>query len=140
QEQYHPGPRLLLVNLRTYDIAVRQRIIDSLERMVSAECEASGSPHPPESEYYDQYPLTDNDPDVTERITSALRSHFGAETIFNLGRQTASEDFSTIPDAFGTPYTYWGSAVRTRSNTRERSRPAGWNRTSRSITQNSLRR
>jgi len=25
-----------------------------------------------------------------------------------LGRQTASEDFSSIPAAFGTPYTYWG--------------------------------
>jgi hippurate hydrolase len=25
-----------------------------------------------------------------------------------LGRITASEDFSRLPDAFGTPYTYWG--------------------------------
>jgi hippurate hydrolase len=98
----------LLVNLWTYDMAVRQRMIDSIKRMVKAECEASGSPRPPEFEYFDQYPLTDNDPEVTERITSAFRSHFGAETVFDLGRQTASEDFSAIPDAFGTPYTYWG--------------------------------
>jgi amidohydrolase len=99
---------VLLVNLRTYDMAVRRRMIDGIERMVRAECEASGSPHPPEFEYFDQYPLTDNDPDVTDRITSAFRSHFGAEAVFDLGRQTASEDFSRIPDAFGTPYTYWG--------------------------------
>jgi hippurate hydrolase len=99
---------VLLVNLRTYDMAVRQRMIDGIERMVRAECEASGSPRPPEFEYFDQYPLTDNDPEVTERITSAFRSHFGAETVFDLGRLTASEDFSDIPDAFGTPYTYWG--------------------------------
>ena len=99
---------VLLANLRTYDMAVRQRMIDSIERMVKAECEASGSPHPPEFEYYDQYPLTENDSEVTEKITSAFQSHFGSETVFDLGRVTASEDFSHIPDALGTPYTYWG--------------------------------
>ena len=99
---------VLLVNLRTYDMAVRQRMIDSIERMVRVECEASGSPHPPEFKYYDQYPLTKNDPEVTGKITSAFRSHFGSEIVFELGRVTASEDFSHIPDALGTPYTYWG--------------------------------
>lgn len=99
---------VLMVNLRTYDIGVRQRMIDSIERIVRAECEASGSPRPPEFEYYDQYPLTENDPEVTERITSAFRSHFGSQNVFDLGRVTASEDFSHIPNAFGTPYTYWG--------------------------------
>jgi hippurate hydrolase len=99
---------VLLVNLRTYDMAVRQRMIESIERMVKAECEASGAPHPPEFEYYDQYPLTENDPEVTEKITSAFRSHFGPQNVFDLGRVTASEDFSHVPDALGTPYTYWG--------------------------------
>jgi amidohydrolase len=103
-----PDRAVLLANLRTYDMAVRQKMIASIERMVKAECEASGSPRPPEFEYFDQYPLTDNNAEVTERITSAFRSHFEAETVFDLGRQTASEDFSDIPDAFGIPYTYWG--------------------------------
>lgn len=103
-----PDRAVLLANLRTYDMNVRQRMIDSIERMVKAECEASGSPHPPEFEYYDQYPLTENDEEVTQKITSAFQSHFGSETVFNLGRVTASEDFSRIPDALGTPYTFWG--------------------------------
>src|SRR6185503_3861184 len=103
-----PDRAVLLANLRTYDMAVRQRMIDSIERMVRAECEASGSPRPPDFDYFDQYPLTDNDSEVTKRITSAFENHFGAETVFDLGRLTASEDFSAIPDAFGTPYTYWG--------------------------------
>ena len=83
-------------------------MIDSVERIVRAECDASGSPSPPEFEYYDQYPLTNNDSEVTGAVTDAFRSHFGAENVFELGRVTASEDFSHIPDAFGTPYTYWG--------------------------------
>jgi amidohydrolase len=99
---------VLLVNLRTYNMDTRRRMIESIERMVRAECDASGSPRAPEFEYFDQYPLTNNDAEVTERITSAFRNHFGEEMVFPLGRQTASEDFSGIPDTFGTPYTYWG--------------------------------
>jgi amidohydrolase len=103
-----PDHAVLLTNLRTYDLSVRKRMIDSIERMVNAECEASGSPKPPEFHYYDQYPLTANDPEATKRITAAFRSHFTSGTVFNLGHQTASEDFSDIPNALGTPYTYWG--------------------------------
>ena len=103
-----PDRAVLLANLRTYDTGVRKRMIDSIERMVKAECEASVSPRAPEFEYFDQYPLTDNDQEVTEAITATFRDHFGADTVFDLGRQTASEDFSAIPDAFGTPYTFWG--------------------------------
>jgi len=99
---------VLLVNLRTYDLHVRQRMIESIERMVEAECEASGSPKPPEFEYYDQYPLTENNADVTSTVTAAFKSHFGEDSVFELGHQTASEDFSDIPNAFGIPYTYWG--------------------------------
>jgi hippurate hydrolase len=103
-----PDRAVLLANLRTYDMGVRDRVIASLERIVRAECEASGCPQPPEFEYYDQYPLTNNNPDVTARVTSAFQSHFGQDTVFALGRVTASEDFSHIPDALGTPYTFWG--------------------------------
>ncbi len=103
-----PDRAVLLANLRTYDMDVRRRMIESIERIVRAECEASGSPKPPEFEYFDQYPLTANDAEVTERITTAFREHFGTETVFDLGRQTASEDFSIVPDACGTPYVFWG--------------------------------
>ena len=57
-----PDRAVLLVNLRTYDMGVRQQVVDSIERIVHAECEAAGSPQPPTFEYYDQFPLTDNDP------------------------------------------------------------------------------
>src|ERR1044072_9046154 len=83
-------------------------MIESIERMVKAEGEASGSPRPPEFEYFDQYPLTENNPEVTEKITPAFRSDFGAETVLALGRLTASEDFSDIPHALGTRYTCSG--------------------------------
>ena len=98
----------LLVNLRTYDARTRERVVAAVERIVRGECAAAGSPHEPTFDYYDQFPLTDNDAEVTSTVTDAFRAHFGAERVIPLGRVPASEDFSRIPDAFGTPYTYWG--------------------------------
>ncbi|MGA5298875.1 amidohydrolase [Nucisporomicrobium flavum] len=105
---------VLLVNVRTYDAQIRERVIAGIERIVRAECDASGSPEPPTFEYYDQFPLTDNDPAVTAEVAAAFRAHFGAVRVVELGRITASEDFSRVPDAFGTPYTYWGVGGFTR--------------------------
>lgn len=103
-----PDQAVLLVNVRTYDFEARKTVLAGIERIVRAECEAAGSPEPPTFDYYDQYPLTDNDPDVTATVHDAFRSHFGDDRVITLGRVTASEDFSRIPDALGTPYTYWG--------------------------------
>lgn len=102
-----PDRATLLLNIRTYDMELRGRIIASIERIVGAECEAAGSPRPPEFGYYDQFPLTSNDAAATEQVTEAFRAHFGDEAVFSMTPATASEDFSRIPDAFGTPYTYW---------------------------------
>lgn len=103
-----PDRATLLLNLRTYDTRTRERVVAAVERVVRGECAAAGSPHQPTFEYYDQFPLTDNDAEVTDTVTAAFRAHFGAERVIPLGRVPASEDFSRIPDAFGTPYTYWG--------------------------------
>jgi hippurate hydrolase len=43
---------------------VRSLLVKAVERIVRGECAAAGSPRDPVFEYYDQYPLTDNDPAV----------------------------------------------------------------------------
>jgi amidohydrolase len=97
----------LLLNVRTYDNQVREQVMNSIERIVRGECAAAGSPQEPDFEFYDQFPLTSNDPTVTEQVTSAFTAHFGTDAVLQAGHQTASEDFSRIPDAFGVPYTFW---------------------------------
>jgi amidohydrolase len=97
----------LLLNLRTYDTALREKIMAAIERIVRGECAAAGSPRDPEFEYYDQFPLTSNDAGTHATVTAALTGHFGADAVFDTQPYTASEDFSRIPDAFGVPYAYW---------------------------------
>lgn len=102
-----PDRAELLLNLRTYDTELRERIMTSIERIVRGECAAAGSPKDPEFEYYDQFPLTSNDADANATVTAALSEYFGAESVFDTKPYTASEDFSRIPEAFGIPYAYW---------------------------------
>lgn len=103
-----PADATLLLNIRAYDTAVREKLLSAIERIVKAECEAAGSPEPPEIEVYESYPLTDNDESTTDTVTKAFVDYFGPDRVKHLDPIPASEDFSIIPDAFGVPYSYWG--------------------------------
>jgi amidohydrolase len=102
-----PDHAVLQLNVRTYDENTRSAVLEAIERIVRAECEASGSPREPELELFDRYPLTDNDAEVTQKVAAAFADHFG-EQAGELPAQSASEDFSDVPHALGVPYTYWG--------------------------------
>jgi len=102
-----PDQAVLQLNVRTYSEQTRTLVLDAIRRIVAAECQASGSPKEPEFELFDRFPLTNNDGPATDRVARAFSEFFG-ERAGLLGQQTASEDFSDVPNALGTPYTYWG--------------------------------
>jgi len=102
-----PDTATLELNVRTYSEQTRSTVLAAIRRIVSAECAASGSPREPEFELFDRFPVTDNDAAVTARVAQAFVEHFGGRAVA-LGQQTASEDFSDVPRAFGAPYSYWG--------------------------------
>lgn len=102
-----PDHAELQLNIRTYSERARTTIIDAIERVVVAECQASGSPHEPTFELLQRFPLTDNDESATRTIAEAFTAFFGNHA-GALGQWSASEDFSDLPNAWGTPYTYWG--------------------------------
>jgi hippurate hydrolase len=101
-----PESATLLLNLRAYDDRTRRQLRAAIERIVNAECEASGSPAPPEFEYTDAFPVTDNSPQVYDRVSAAFGEHFGDKAIV-MEPSTGSEDFSDIPHGLGVPYLYW---------------------------------
>jgi amidohydrolase len=101
-----PDSAVVELNIRTYDHATRSSVLDGVQRIVVAECQASDCPKEPDFELYDHFPLTTNDPAATRRVSEAFADHFGDQAV-PLGPQSASEDFSDIPDALGVPYTFW---------------------------------
>ncbi|MBE9403174.1 amidohydrolase [Brachybacterium sp. p3-SID1565] len=103
-----PETATLQLNFRAYSEEVLQRLVEGMERIVRAECQAARSPREPRFETISQYPVTDNDPAVAAAVRDALVAHFGEDRVEQMDPATASEDFSLIPEAFGVPYCYWG--------------------------------
>lgn len=101
-----PERAVIELNVRTYDDATRTHVLDAIERIVRAECEASRSPRPPEIERISSFPPTVNDEETTRRVADAFDAYFGDDA-HTAERQTASEDMSEIPRAFDAPFTYW---------------------------------
>ncbi|MGY5765045.1 amidohydrolase [Brachybacterium sp. DNPG3] len=102
-----PDRAVMQLNFRAYDETVLERLVSGAERIVRAECEAARSPREPEIELFHRYPLTDNDAQVTAIVREALVAQLGPERVERMAPSTGSEDFSIIPDAFGSPYCYW---------------------------------
>lgn len=102
-----PDSVTLQLNTRAYSAEVADQLHAGIERIVRAECEAARSPKEPEFRYYDRYPLTLNDAGACATVRGAFDEYFGDGSV-DMDRVPASEDFSIIPDAFGSPYCYWG--------------------------------
>lgn len=99
----------LQLNVRAYETEARDTILKAIDRIVRAECAASGSPEDPVFETLATFPLTVNDATVHETVTKAFTAAFGADRVHELAPVPASEDFSIIPTAFGVPYLFWGN-------------------------------
>ncbi len=103
-----PESAELRVDIRAYDADVRRRLLEGLERVVRAECEASACPRPPQFEYAAPCPATVNDPRVTAVVADAFAARFGPAVVQELERQPGSEDFFVLVEGLGAPATYWG--------------------------------
>ncbi|MCX4774393.1 amidohydrolase [Streptomyces sp. NBC_01260] len=102
-----PDSAEIQLNVRTYDEATRKDVLAAVRRIVKAECDASRATRDPDYEEGGRFPPTVNDEAITGEVSEAFTAYFG-ERAHTSELQSASEDFSRIPDAFGIPYTYWG--------------------------------
>ena len=102
-----PESAEILLNIRNYTAQSRDIMMASIARIVTAECEASGSPRKPDIEYFDHAPLTDNNPDVAAAVTTAFTAAMGEHVLLPAPKVLGSEDFSEIADGVNAPYCYW---------------------------------
>jgi amidohydrolase len=107
KENVIPDEAIIKLNVRTFDEAVRKRVLASIERIVKAEAEASGAPKPPEITTLDHYNLVRNDPDSTERVAEAFRKHFATDRVVEAKPTTASEDFGSFGTEWHSPSVFW---------------------------------
>jgi amidohydrolase len=107
KENVIPDEAVIKLNVRTFDEAVRKRVLDAIERIVNAESQASGAPRPPEIRPLDRYDLVRNDEHATEQVREAFRAHFGETRVTRTGPASASEDFGSFGAEWHVPSVFW---------------------------------
>jgi amidohydrolase len=107
KENVIPDEAVIKLNVRTFDEAVRGRVLAAIERIVNAEAAASGAPKPPEITPIDRYSPVTNDADATRRVFDAFRSSFPADRVHETGPTSASEDFGCFGVQWHAPSVFW---------------------------------
>ena len=111
------------ISIRTYKPEVHERVLNSVKRVVRAECEASGSLQIKEPEFKSimHAPPTINDAKHTAIVKDAFDQYFGEDSI-PLDPLGPSEDCSVLATACGAPLVFtlygcvdpeqWAKAVK----------------------------
>lgn len=102
-----PDEAVILLNIRTFDDQVRERVLAAITRIVNAEAAASGAPRTPKIVPLDRYPLVINDADAAQRVKAVFDAHFSEEWVRHVGPTSASEDFGTFGGEWGVPSVFW---------------------------------
>jgi amidohydrolase len=97
----------LLLNIRTFDTEVREKVLAAIKRIIRGEAIASGVEKYPDMELISSFPLTFNDPVSTSRLEEEFKVYFDNNRTLEAPRWTASEDFSNLALDIGVPSVFW---------------------------------
>ena len=103
KENIIPDQAELLMSVRTFDTAVRDRVLAAISRIVRAEAAASAAPKDPEITVTEAFPAVINDPAACART----RAGFEGLIVVEPGSVTGSEDVGLLATAAGAPCVYW---------------------------------
>jgi hippurate hydrolase len=104
KENIIPDRAELGVSVRTYDAAVRERVLAAIERIARAEAAASGARTEPEVRVAHSSPPLINDATAVEHMRPALAA---VAPVVEPGPVTASEDVGLLATAAQAPCVYW---------------------------------
>jgi amidohydrolase len=102
-----PDEAELRINVRTFDLRVRERTLAAITRIARAEAEASGAPRAAEVRHTDYFPALVNDQHAVERTTDAFVSWLGTGHVIDPGVVTGSEDVGYLATAADAPCVFW---------------------------------
>ncbi len=100
-----PDQAELLLSVRSFDRAVRDKVLGAIDRIVRAEAAASGAAADPLVETVDSFPAVVNDAAACARLTEAFNA--GVGLALDPGPVTGSEDVGLLASAAGVPCAYW---------------------------------
>jgi amidohydrolase len=106
---------VLKINVRAVKPETRAKVLESLRRIVKAECDASGCEREPEWKCTSSFPFMVNDENVTAALEPYFMEYFGpARYSPSADPLGGSEDFSILATEAprkdggkGVPYSYW---------------------------------
>jgi len=101
-----PDEATLDINIRTIDPEVRERVLDSVRRIVEGERTASGMTTPPTITMNLSAPATVNTAEHTERLRERFTREWG-DAIIDYGTVSGSEDVGQLAAAAGAPLVFW---------------------------------
>ncbi|ETN46004.1 uncharacterized protein HMPREF1541_00187 [Cyphellophora europaea CBS 101466] len=106
-ENVIPALAEIKCNIRTTSDGNRRRVRAAVERVVKGECVAGGCEQDPEFEYLNGFPLTLNDADTVEKLSSGMQAHFGERYDRDMAFALGSEDFGILGSSVDRPYCFW---------------------------------
>lgn len=107
KENIIPDTAELSLSVRTFDPAVRDRVLGSIERIAKGEAASYGAPKPPDVDSLYSFPVTENDPTATELVARAFDAHFGPDRSLPAPLATGSEDFGMFGRRGAFPSVFW---------------------------------
>lgn len=95
-----------LLDVKTIDSHVRQRVLALIEEKVRSDCAAAKTSKEPTFNYSVRAPLTINNDKTTAQVQAAFDAYFGPNLV-SMKLTRSCEDFSTLGAPHDVPYTYW---------------------------------
>jgi len=95
------------LDFRSVSLATRAKLLSAIERVVKAECMASGVGKEPLIEVTRNLPKTVNDEAMANRLEVAFGQHFEGSFDPDIPVTTIAEDFSILGTSQGVPCVFW---------------------------------
>ena len=89
-----PDEVRMLMTVRTFDAAVREHVLASIQRQLKAEAMAADAPQMPRFTIVESADTVFNDPATTARLVAALQRQLGPDSVREMPQQMGAEDFS----------------------------------------------